>query len=298
MIIYKSGEKIKRQCVVMLGAFDGLHLGHKRLIDTARSVASRMGLHSVLYTFTNNPKMENRALLTKDRKIELCEAMGVDAVYFQDFTDGFKRMEPENFIEYIKNVLNAAAVVVGFDYRFGYRHGGSISELKNCGFELYVVHEVKLSGRKVSSTAVREFLNGGEIEKANDMLGYAFALDGKVSDGRRVGRSIGFRTANICPAEGIVIPGNGVYSTMTTVDGKKYLSVTNIGTKPTFGLDYVTVETHILGFDGEIYGKNIRVEFFLRLRSEKAFASNEELSVQIKKDVENTKKLLGDKYVH
>lgn len=298
MIVCKSGDIIEMPSVIMLGMFDGLHIGHKKLIETAVSAAEKRKMQTVLYTFSSNPDPQKASVITNEQKIRLCRELNVDCVFFEDFTEDFKRKSPAQFIEYLKHSLNAALVVAGFDYRFGFMHKGSISDLENCGFDLIVVPEVRIGGEKVSSTAIRDYIENGEIKKANAMLGYPFCFDGTVTRGRSVGRKLGFRTANIAPPKGIVIPKDGVYATKTYIDKKCCNSVTNIGSNPTFDLKSVTVETHIFGFDGHLYGDNIRLEFYDYLRGEIKFSSKEELSAQIAHDVETAEKILEDTDVY
>ena len=292
MIVYKSGDIIKATSVVMLGMFDGLHIGHKKLIETAKSAAAEKNLKTVLYTFSTNPKADKVSVITNERKIQLCSELNIDSIFFEDFTDDFKRKTPAEFTEYLKCALNASVVVTGFDYRFGFKHAGTVSDLRNRGFDLIVVPEVALGGEKVSSSAIRKYIENGEIAKANAMLGYPFSFCGTVLKGRSVGRKLGFRTANIEPPHGIVIPKDGVYASRTYIDGECFDSVTNIGRNPTFDLNKTTVETHILGFDGEVYGKKLEIEFVEFLRGEIKFSSKEELSVQIAHDVKTAAQIL------
>lgn len=292
MIVYKSGDRIKAPSAVMLGMFDGLHIGHKKLIEAAKDAAAEKNLKTVLYTFSSNPKADKVSVITNARKIQLCCEFNVDIIFFEDFTDDFKRKTPAEFIDYLKSELNAAVVVTGFDYRFGFKHEGTVSDLKNCGFDLIVVPEVTFGGEKVSSSAIRQYIENGEIAKANAMLGYPFSFCGTVLKGRNVGRKLGFRTANIEPPQGIVIPKDGVYASRTYVGGKCCNSVTNIGRNPTFNLNKTTIETHIFGFDGEVYGKKIEIEFVEFLRGEIKFSSKEELSAQIAHDVKAAKEIL------
>ena len=172
MIVYKSGDIIKAPSVVMLGMFDGLHIGHKKLIETAKSAAAEKNLKTVLYTFSTNPKADKVSVITNERKIQLCSELNIDSIFFEDFTDDFKRKTPAEFTEYLKCALNASVVVTGFDYRFGFKHAGTVSDLRNRGFDLIVVPEVALGGEKVSSSAIRKYIENGEIAKANAMLGF------------------------------------------------------------------------------------------------------------------------------
>ena len=280
-----------------LGNFDGLHVGHMTLIEALIKECRENGLYSMIYTFTKHPenilrkKLFTPLLTTALKKIELLSQTGLDYIYFDEFDEDFSRMKPD---EFVKKVLidrfGIKIAVAGFDYRFGYRGQGDAALLEELGrehgFKVIVIPPVKVDDEVVSSTLIRSCIAKGDLEKAFRLLGRHYSITGRVVEGRHIGTTLGFPTANIEPEEHVVIPHKGVYITKTLVDGIILNSVTNVGLNPTAGrLDKTAIETHILDFSGDLYGKNIEVFFIARIRDEKKFRGVEELVRQIKKDV-------------
>jgi riboflavin kinase/FMN adenylyltransferase len=291
----------ERTTAVGLGNFDGLHVGHMALINTLTNEARINGLHSIIYTFTKHPenilrkKLFTPLLTTVGKRIRLLEGTSLDYLYFDEFDENFSRLKPENFVrEVLLDRLGARLVVAGFNYRFGYMGQGDVNLLRELGrkynFKVIVIPPVKVDNEVVSSTAIREYVAKGDMESVFRLLGRHYSITGEVMDGKRLGRRIGFPTANLHPEEYLVMPHNGVYITKTLYNGEFYSSLTNIGLNPTFGdIARISAETHILNFDKDIYRSSIEVFFLKKLRNEKKFKNAEELSAQIRKDVQAAK---------
>lgn len=290
-----------RTTAVGLGNFDGLHVGHMALINTLTNEARISGLQSVIYTFIKHPenilrkKLFTSLLTTVGKRVQLLEETALDYLYFDEFDENFSRMKPENFVrEVLLERLGARLVVAGFNYRFGYMGQGDVNLLRELGrkynFRVIIIPPVKVENEVVSSTAIREYVMKGDMESVFRLLGRHYSITGEVMDGKRLGRRIGFPTANLHPEEYLVMPHNGVYITRTLYNGEFYSSLTNIGFNPTFGdTARISAETHILNFDRDIYRNNIEVFFLKKLRNEKKFKNAQELSEQIKKDVQAAK---------
>ncbi|HOM01213.1 MAG TPA: bifunctional riboflavin kinase/FAD synthetase [Acetivibrio sp.] len=287
---------------VGLGNFDGLHVGHMALIDKLIKESEQSSLDSVVYTFSKHPENIIRKelftpLITSTRKkVELLERTRLNYLYFEKFDETFSRMEPKEFVkDILVGRLNMKLAVAGFNYRFGYQGQGDTELLyklgKELGFTVIVIEPVMFGDEVVSSTKIRSYILDGDMEKVSAFLGRHYSVAGRVEKGKRIGNTIGFPTANIYPEDYLVLPCNGVYITKTLVDSKMYPSVTSVGYNPTFGgLDNISVETYILDFERNIYGKEIEVFFISKLRDEIKFGSAEELINQIENDVEITRK--------
>lgn len=292
-IIQRSAKSDKT--VVALGNFDGLHRAHMTIIGNCVAEAKARGVKSAVLLFFEHPQniiapKSVKLILDSYNKTKILEDAGIENVYIHHFDRDFMMLSPEEFIEFLISIANPVALCVGYDYRFGYRAEGDTETLKELchqrGIDVIVTDEVKEGDVPVKSTAIRQFLKNGEIEKANAMLGRNFTLRGEVREGLQNGRKIGFPTANVGVGENIVLPLDGVYMGYTNVEGKKYKSLINVGNNPTVNGKEVTVESHILDFNGDIYGKVIEVEFCRRLRGEIKFESLEALKKQIQRDLE------------
>lgn len=292
-IIRKLKSKIGT--VVALGNFDGVHIAHKEIIKSAVLYARENSFNSGVLVFeenTNNAVGRRTEILTTNiQKCDLIKNIGVNFLFLQKFDENFMRKTPEEFVVYLQNSLNARAVSVGYDYRFGYKAQGDIVMLKklcaNYGIDVIVTDKITVGDRVVSSTEVRNFIKNGDVENAAVLLGRYYSIEGKVVSGFQNGRKMGIPTANIAYDEKIILPLAGVYVGVTVVDNKKYRSVVNIGKNLTFGADKITVESHILDFDEDIYGKNVSVEIVKRLRGVKKFNGMNELKNQIAIDRKN-----------
>jgi riboflavin kinase/FMN adenylyltransferase len=284
-----------RGAAVALGNFDGVHLGHQALVREA----ARLG-RAAAVTFQPHPgkvlqpELAPQLITLLPRKLELLEAAGADAVVVQPFTSGYARTTPAEFEAQLFDVLGAAHAVVGADFTYGARRAGTVETLRQAaalrGASVHVVPAVAVDGVVVSSSKVREYLLEGRVEAAQRLLGRPFDLDGMVVPGDRRGRTIGVPTANV-DTQNELRPAAGVYAVTVRFRegdgfGERRAGAANIGVKPTFGGTAVTVEVHLLDFSGDLYGRELRVEFLERLRPEQRFGSVAELVGQIRRDVE------------
>lgn len=286
--------------VATTGFFDGLHKGHQKVLDCLCSTARKNGQKSAVVTFWPHPRAvlqknaESFRLLTSlEEKQDLIRAFGVDDLYVVSFTKEFSKLSAREFIkEYLIDKYNVDTLIVGYDHRLGNENTSEDITLPEIAQELGIkcvrVDEFDREGVVVSSTKIRHKIIEGDVESASDMLGYNYMLKGVVVMGRRIGRSLGFPTANMQLYEPLkVVPKNGVYAVKVTVDGKFYIGMCNIGVRPTFGLSTErTIETHILNFNEDIYGLDIKIEFLERVRDEISFNSKEELVSQLKSDLQ------------
>ena len=293
-------NKTKNQgTAVALGYFDGIHMGHKSVLDKALTKAEEKGLIPVVVLFDIHP----RKLLTgkvppmltsEEKKRETLRAMGFEIFEF-NFREGIN-YEPQEFIEKILiDSLGAKVVSCGFDYHYGKGGKGNSETMREAlsekNIEFYSLEPVLLGDEIVSSTAIRRFIAEGEIEKANAMLGEYFSYDFTVSKGDGLGRTWGIPTINQSFPEDFIVPKYGVYVSESVVDGESCLSVTNIGIRPTVDGCDARSETCILDFTGDLYGKNIQVKLIKYLREEKKFPNVDELRQAIGKDIENARKV-------
>ncbi|MCL2110935.1 MAG: bifunctional riboflavin kinase/FAD synthetase [Clostridiales bacterium] len=304
MEIYRSACEISalRPAAIALGFFDGMHLGHTELIRRTVAFAKERDLYAAVFTFRDHPKnimtgtLAVPRLSTEAEKLIALETLGIDCVFDFDFADGFHEMTPEAFAkDLLKDAFAAEAVFCGFNFRFGAGATGSTDVLaaygKAFGFEAYVVEPIYIDGRLVSSTIIRHSVGDGDVDTVARLLGRPYGISGNVEHGRRLGRSLGFPTANIIPEPGLTLPAFGVYVTVTLVDGESRPSVSNIGINPTISAENaVRIETHILDTDTELYNKKIVVSFLKMLREERRFESEEALKKQIATDAEEARR--------
>ena len=291
-------------CALALGTFDGVHIGHAKVIGEAVSAAGK-GLVARALTFPDLPGefIETRAhaprIMSNALRERAIYACGVEEICYFDLKNGGFEYSADRFVdEVVIGRLNAKRVFCGFNYRFGRgccagpRELGEL--LRERGAELTVIPPVVLDGEPVSSSRIRRLIADGDVENAARALGRPFTTDFPVERGRQIGRRIGFPTINNRFPQGRLIPGFGVYATRAVIDGARYGAVTNVGTRPTVGGQEVTEETHIFGIDEDLYGRIVEVEYVARIRGEIYFESLDELRAQIGRDKEAARKLLSD----
>lgn len=286
---------IQHPTVLTIGVFDGLHLGHQAIVRRVVERALLVDATPTLITFDPHPRQVLRPesapplLQTFAQKMEGLRLLGMQQVVVMNFTRELADLSAEEFIErFMYRALGAREVHLGKGFAFGKGRAGNIelldAEAERLGFSADEVPEVRLHHHRISSTMVRRLLQQGRINLARRMLGRPYGVEGVVIEGRKLGRTLSFPTANIA-VENRVIPADGVYVTLALIDGVWHRSVTNIGKRPTVGLDVESkVETYILDFDQDLYGKTLRIRFLHRLRGEKKFAGLEELKMQIARD--------------
>lgn len=278
---------------VSLGIFDGVHIGHRAVLNSAK----KSGLKTAVFTFlseTVTTKGNKGVIYPDKRKLELLKSLGVEYILSPSFSD-FKDMSAENFVkEVLVGALNAKEVFCGEDFRFGKGAAAGVSELcelcRKYGIKLSVTPPVMYKGQAVSSTRIKNALTGGDISSANDMLHEKFGYFEKVIHGNEIGRTLNFPTINQVIPEKTVLPKFGVYITEAEVSGEVYKGVSNVGVKPTVGNKEPLIETHILNFSGNLYGESLSVRLIKFLREEKKFASLNELKRQVDFDIQNARR--------
>lgn len=299
MLLYHHWHDIKKKhnkIVVGLGNFDGLHIGHQKLIADMIALAKKVGGTPAVFTFHPHPltilKPEKSPplLLSQEAKQKILAKLGVEVLLQIPFDLDFAKMSPEDFVKTVLHEeLGACGVVVGYNYTFGRYGRGTPSLLEELtdlyGFELRVIPPITIEGQPVSSTLIRGMLASGEVTSAGKYLGYYPFVEGEVVSGDKRGRNLGFPTANLNIDQGLLVPANGVYLTKVHIDGESYFGVANIGVKPTFNTNNRNIEVHLLDFYKDLYGKHIKISFTRRLRQEKKFATPSELAKQIERDI-------------
>ena len=291
---------MKERTIYALGFFDGVHLGHQALLVACRQLAESHGCKAGAVTFTTHPDGlvagKTPALLnTTEDKVRLLYAYGMDTVVEMPFD---KQLMTTSWRDFLRNLRAEGAVgfVCGDDFRFGYKGEGTAEILRQycgaAGMPCAVVPQQDVDGERISSTRIRSSLEQGDLAQVNRLLGHPLTLTGTVQTGKQLGRTIGIPTANLFLPEGLIVPKFGVYATKVVVGGKEYAAITNIGTRPTVSGQGVTVESYLLDFDGDLYGKEITVAFCDFLRPEKKFDSLEELKAQIAADIVKVRTIL------
>lgn len=287
------------ETAIALGNFDGVHIGHQKLIKEMVDISKRFGLKSSVLLFNNHTKTildgKGPKLITSlHQKTELIENLGVDIVYTMDFNENIMKLSPEEFVKGILvEKFNCKAVAVGTDYRFGFKKSGDADLLKKLGnkynYIVSIVSPMYVNEEIVSSTKIRELIAEGDIEKSKILLGRDYSIKGKVVHGKKRGEKLGFPTANIELLEEYIIPKNGVYNTRTIIDNKEYLSATSVGYNPTFEVDELKIESHIIDFHDNIYDKVLELKFIRYLRDEYKFETIDLLKKQMHKDIMQVK---------
>ncbi len=314
-----SSEKVKiytdliqfqvKRPVVTIGTFDGIHLGHQKVIARLRDFAWQHNGESVIFTFHTHPRLVTspdetslRLLTTLKEKTELLEKFGIDHLIIYPFNRDFANFTYHEFVEKILvEKLRTHCLVVGYDHKFGRNREGGFEYLQKCAdkyhFHIEKLDALLVEADSVSSTKIRNALENGDIQKANQFLGYPFTLHGTVVSGNQLGRKLGFPTANIESSDKYkIIPGYGVYAVKVRLKQGEYNGMLNIGTRPTFNnnADNRSIEVNIFDFDGDIYGQEITLRFVGKIRDEQKFSDMHRLAAQLEKDRETAQSLLSE----
>lgn len=294
---------IAEPTVLSLGKFDGLHMGHKLLVDTMLK-KKQEGLKTVMFTFDIPPRVivgkeQPNVLTTNEEKEQIFAQTGIDYLIEYPFNETIRNMEPEEFIQMLVEKLHVKCIVAGTDFHFGHNRSGNYETLQKAGplygFETIIVEKKEYEHRDISSTFIREEIMAGNMEKANMLLGYEYFVKGEVVHGRKLGRTLGIPTVNLMPPVEKLLPPFGVYVSRVVIEGKTYGGMSNIGKKPTIeGENPVGVETHIFDYNEDVYGKEIEVQFLSYIRNEKKFDSVEKLKEQMTRDIQQGKAYLQE----
>lgn len=285
---------MEQKQILALGFFDGVHAGHGALLRRCRELADRMGCQAGVVTFEPHPDVlvlgKAPALIntSTDRNRLMQEEFRMDRVITLPFDQKMMRMPWQDFFRLLREQYQAAGLVCGHNFRFGSRGEGNGEKLaaacRDAGMPCIVVEAQLVDGEEVSSTRIRQLLEQGQMERAVRCLGHPHVLTGRVVPGKQLGRTIGIPTANLLLPEELVIPRFGVYACLAWVNGRKYPAVTNIGTRPTVNGTGITVEPWLLDFEGDLYGRELKLEFYKFLRPERKFPSLEALQAEIRKN--------------
>ena len=292
--IIKDFNELQKEepTVLVLGYFDGIHLGHKALFERARKVADERGLTVTVLTFPESPRLAFSRftpelllhLTSQEQRYLLLEKNGVDQLVMTPFTSEFASNTPAEFIERYVKGLNAQALVAGFDYHFGNCRADVQDLMELFDGQVEIVSEVSLRGEKVSSTRIRQAIQSGDVTLANQLLGYPFMTEGIVVHGDARGRTIGYPTANLAPFDRVHLPSEGVYVAEVEVDGKRYRAMTSVGKNVTFDGTELRIEAHIFEFDRFIYGEKMTIFWLEKIRDMVKFDGIEGLMEQMKSD--------------
>ncbi|NMM65698.1 bifunctional riboflavin kinase/FAD synthetase [Clostridium sp. P21] len=303
MIIMEDNFKkyLQYDTYIALGSFDGIHIGHVSLVNKTIKLALKNKAKSMIFTFKNHPlSVVNKELVPKlimdnSSKVKVLESYGLDVLNMANFNKELMQLSPEDFILNLVSHYRAKGLVVGFNNRFGYKNLGDVELLKKLskkyGFDLCVVEPVKYKGQVVSSSIIRTSLSDeGDVKKVNKMLTRPFMLQGDVVKGKQLGRTLGFPTVNLNYDKRFLLPRGGVYCTIVSYKGKFFKGITNVGYNPTVDDNRLSIETHMLDFNENIYNEHIKIYFMDRIRDEKKFSSIQFLAEQLKKDKMYAKK--------
>jgi riboflavin kinase/FMN adenylyltransferase len=303
---YNKEKIVSEDIVLILGFFDGVHLAHQKVIKKGIEVAREQGLKAALMTFNRRPRLvyhkfdpNNYTYLTQhEQKYEKLEALGLDIVYEVYYNSEFGSLSPQEFVDQYIVGWHAQYVVAGYDYTYGKPEIASMEHLPGYAksrFEIIQVGEKKAAGESISSTAIRQHIQQGELKEANEMLGYPYETMGFVVHGDARGRELGFPTANVRPHPYTLLPKVGIYAVFFTVKGKKYEGMASVGYNVTFkDRKDLTVEVNIFDFNEEIYGDDVRIEWIDYLRGEQKFANADALIEQLERDEVHTRKVLEE----
>ena len=303
MRLYRNLDfALGERCVLALGCFDGVHAGHAAVLSQARALADAHSLPLAVFTFSEPARnffCHDRIplILSENDKTDALCALGVDITVSLPLCAEILSMSAQDFVrDIVLGKMRAAHVVCGYNYTFGKGAAGDPALLsEECGrsaVDVTVVPEYRCSGKSVSSSAIRSAIANGDVQTANAFLRRPFSISAEVIDGQHLARRLGFPTVNVIPPAELVIPRRGVYVSRVLFDGKSYFGITNIGVRPTVDVDLLCAETHIFDFEGDLYGKRIRIEFLHFIREETKFEGIDALSRQVLADIETSKQYI------
>ncbi len=305
MIVYENKDfLITENTAVTIGNFDGIHMGHQKLIETVLDYSKRFNLKSVIFSFNPHPvaffgKTEDfKTICSPEEKKFIAEKTGVDVLIQYPFNREFASLSPTEFVDWLCTKINCRVLVVGENYCFGKDRAGNFSVLEHLGNERGIkvigIPRVKVNDVRVSSTGIRRLINNGDMEKAAYLLKKPYFVMGEVVVGDKRGRTMNFPTINVMPQNKKLLPPDGVYFSTVIIDGKEYYGMSNIGVNPTFNGERRKIETNIFNFDEEIYGKTVVITFYKRIRGERKFDSINELKAQLNADRETAKNYIDN----
>jgi len=294
--------KLSKSTIATIGTFDGIHIGHQKILNSLARFAKENSLKSVVITFDPHPrKIINKKnsielINTIEEKKEKIKTLGIDYLIVQKFDEKFSETEANKFVEILKNNINIEKLIVGYDHRFGKNRNADINDLKKYGkelnFEVIEIDALEIEEVNISSTKIRSAIKDGNIRQANSYLGYNFFLGGEVVKGHSRGKELGFPTANLKIDEDKIIPKNGVYLVKSKIDHQDIYGMMNIGYNPTFNNKSKKIETHFFNLNKNLYGKIIKIELLEYIREEKRFETVDDLIQRLKLDREKCLKLI------
>lgn len=292
--------------VMALGFFDGIHKGHQSLMKKALNSANKEGYKSSVMSFKKHPLTEvfptysPKLLMDNDQKIEKFKNLGIDYIFLEDFDRDLMKLAPEEFIrDFLLKKFNIKKLIVGFNYTFGYKGEGRILDLielgEKYGFDVEIIEPNIKEDKIISSTYIRELIDQGNVQEANELLGHPYKVVGTIQEGKKLGRQYKIPTANLKLKEDVIMPKNGVYYTKIKIDDKVYDGLTNVGYNPTFKDHPYSIETYIYDFNNNIYGKEVELEFLDFIRGEIKFDNLQNLFEQIRSDIRKVNVLYRNK---
>ena len=294
--------KLSKSTIATIGTFDGIHIGHQKILNSLARFAKENSLKSVVITFDPHPrKIINKKnsielINTIEEKKEKLKTLGIDYLIVQKFDEKFSETEAKKFVEILKNNINIEKLIVGYDHRFGKNRNADINDLKKYGkelnFEVIEIDALEIEEVNISSTKIRSAIKDGNIRLANSYLGYNFFLSGEVVKGHSRGKELGFPTANLKINEDKITPKNGVYLVKSIIDNQDIYGMMNIGYNPTFNNKSKKIETHFFNLNKNLYGKIIKIELLEYIREEKRFETVDDLIQRLKLDREKCLKLI------